>query len=301
MIELYESKNHKKKNWLLILLLMPIFFFVMFLFFNLWSKINFQPIETHKFIIDVPEIENESELVPKSDHDPNHENNFEIEDSWLERDEVFNLINRERKDRDISPLTENDKLNTASLMKIDDMFDKNYFAHTSPAGKEVQDLAEDVGYSYILIGENLAKGRFQKEEDLVDGWMSSPGHKENILKKSYEEAGLAIKSGDYMGNELLMAVQVFGTPSDSCPKPEEEILTEIEKTKEELKILKQNIDKLDEKISENSGLFENNYRKLIEARNELASKHNRLGYDIKDSIAKYNKQVEERNLCLDQY
>jgi len=56
-----------------------------------------------------------------------------------------------------------------------------YFAYNSPSGVGVDDLAGNFGYKFIAIGENLALGNFENDEVLLQGWMNSPGHRENIL------------------------------------------------------------------------------------------------------------------------
>jgi uncharacterized protein YkwD len=45
----------------------------------------------------------------------------------------------------------------------------------------VGDLSKEVGYGYILIGENLALGNFKDEESWWKAWMDSPGHRANIF------------------------------------------------------------------------------------------------------------------------
>jgi uncharacterized protein YkwD len=92
------------------------------------------------------------------------------------------------------------------------MFENQYFAHESPTGEKVSDLAKKFGYDFLLIGENLAMGNFSSDEDLVLAWMESPGHRENILNEKYQEIGVAVKKGIFEGKEVWIAVQHFGLP-----------------------------------------------------------------------------------------
>ncbi|HEX8154194.1 MAG TPA: CAP domain-containing protein, partial [Thermoanaerobaculia bacterium] len=50
------------------------------------------------------------------------------------------------------------------------------------------------GYDFRKAGENLAVG-YRGAEEIVEGWMSSPGHRANILNPAYEEVGLAVAGG----------------------------------------------------------------------------------------------------------
>ena len=80
----------------------------------------------------------------------------------------------------ISPL-----LSEAAQLKADDMAKKGYFAHTSPEGITPWYWLKKVGYEYIYAGENLAINFFESKE-VVNAWMKSPTHRENILDKKLQ-------------------------------------------------------------------------------------------------------------------
>lgn len=106
---------------------------------------------------------------------------------------ILAAMNRERNARGLGALRLSDKLSRAAGDRIGDMFAKNYFAHVSPDGIEPFVWASKRGYRYRLIGENLAVG--YRGTAVVDGWMRSPGHRENILQPSFDEVGIAIADG----------------------------------------------------------------------------------------------------------
>jgi uncharacterized protein YkwD len=108
-------------------------------------------------------------------------------------DAIVAAMNRERTSRGLRPLRLNDRLSLAANDRIGDMFAKNYFAHVSPDGLQPFVWAKHRGYRYRLIGENLAVG--YRGTAVVDGWMRSPGHRENILQRGFEEVGIAIANG----------------------------------------------------------------------------------------------------------
>ncbi|MFP5247588.1 MAG: CAP domain-containing protein [Thermoanaerobaculia bacterium] len=106
---------------------------------------------------------------------------------------IVEAMNRERAAYGLRPLRLNEKLSMAAGDRIEDMFAKNYFAHVSPDGIEPFVWARKRGYRYSIIGENLAVG--YRGTAVVDGWMRSPGHRENILQRQFDEVGLAIADG----------------------------------------------------------------------------------------------------------
>jgi uncharacterized protein YkwD len=106
---------------------------------------------------------------------------------------ILAAMNRERRARGLSTLRLNTTLSRAAGDRIGDMFAKNYFAHVSPDGIQPFVWASKRGYRYRLIGENLAVG--YRGTAVVDGWMRSPGHRENILEPSFDEVGIAIAGG----------------------------------------------------------------------------------------------------------
>ena len=146
----------------------------------------------------------------------------------LDPNEIIKWTNYYRTQNNLSPLAENELLAGAATAKVNDMLDKQYFAHVSPDGKSVTDLLAAEGYQYKLVGENLALGDFQNEKDLVDAWMASPGHRANILKPDYKEIGMATKLDKYEGRTTWMAVQTFGTVFPKCQKPSANLKSEID-------------------------------------------------------------------------
>src|SRR3990167_5043216 len=90
----------------------------------------------------------------------------------------------------LPPLSTNAKLEAAALAKAQDMFNKQYFEHVSPSGLDPGTLVKNAGYEYILSGENLILGNFKDEQELVQAWMDSPGHRANILNERFVDIGV---------------------------------------------------------------------------------------------------------------
>jgi hypothetical protein len=103
--------------------------------------------------------------------------------------EVIELVNIERTSRGLRPLSYNWELAMAARLHSQDMADQNYVNHTSLDGREFFERIEDAGYDYATCGENIAAG-FSTPAAVVQAWMSSDGHRANILKPDYCDIGV---------------------------------------------------------------------------------------------------------------
>lgn len=109
----------------------------------------------------------------------------------LSAEALVAAMNRERAAAGLGPLRLNTTLSAAADDRMQDMFAKHYFQHISPDGIDPFTWAEKRGYDYRKIGENLAVG-YRRASDVIDGWMHSDGHRENVLGRDYDEIGIAI-------------------------------------------------------------------------------------------------------------
>jgi len=103
---------------------------------------------------------------------------------------IVAAMNRERAAQGLGPLQLEPRLNLAAEDRVGDMLSKRYFDHVSPDGVNPFTWVQSRGYRYRMIGENLALG-YRNSESVVNGWMNSPGHRENILKSGFNEVGIA--------------------------------------------------------------------------------------------------------------
>lgn len=124
---------------------------------------------------------------------------------------LLELTNAERTKDGLTPLTYNDKLAKAAQEKANDMFAKNYWAHYGPGNETPWQFILSNGYDYEFAGENLAKN-FLFSKGVVEAWMKSPTHRENIMRKEYTEIGFAVMNGTINGEETTLVVQMFGKP-----------------------------------------------------------------------------------------
>ncbi|MEX1997406.1 MAG: CAP domain-containing protein [Candidatus Andersenbacteria bacterium] len=161
---------------------------------------------------------------------------------------ILQETNAHRQVAGQAPLTANTLLNRAAAQKLQDMFAQQYFEHVGPDGKGPADWVEGVGYEYIRVGENLALGNFGSDVALVQAWMDSPGHRENILHEKFSEIGIAAAPGTFEGQRTWLAVQTFALPLGTCPLPDESLRTQLEQIEAETAALSATLDQARQEI-----------------------------------------------------
>ncbi|MBD3208311.1 MAG: hypothetical protein GF370_02580 [Candidatus Nealsonbacteria bacterium] len=256
------------------------------------------------YSVGLPELDREriSLLLPESEGEaitpPPLQVEQEIEHSLLTAQGVIEWTNYHRVKNGLSPLRENIKLNESSRIKVSDMVENQYFSHTSPLGVGAGEVVSSVGYDYVIVGENLAVGDFSDDQGLVEGWMDSPGHRENILKENFQEIGVAVMRGEYKGRETWYAVQHFALPLSACPRPDQSLKEQIEQNKQEIEEIYQEINILREEIDAYQSEYGRGYNQKISEYNSLVSEYNSLIEETEDLIDSYNQQVNQFNSCI---
>ena len=123
--------------------------------------------------------------------------------------ELLTYTNKVRIKQGLKPLANNDALSKAASEKASYMFAKDFWAHDGPDGTTPWVFIKDENYDYTYAGENLARG-FSTSYEVVDAWMASSSHKENMLSPSYNDVGFAIAHGKLLGEETTLVVEMFG-------------------------------------------------------------------------------------------
>jgi len=134
----------------------------------------------------------------------------------LER-RIFQLTNEARRKNGLPPLSQDNDLTELARKYSDDMLKRHFFSHTNPDGKKLMDrLAEEKPAELrrtARAGENIASGsRFDPSDIkttarfIVDGFMTSPGHRANILNPNYTNLGIGVSvSGKEMRTTQLFS------------------------------------------------------------------------------------------------
>ncbi len=102
---------------------------------------------------------------------------------------VFELVNKERVKAGVQPLILNEKLCDMARFKLNEMDELGYFDHKSPVYGSPSEMAKAFGITDRGCGENLAFS--STPESVMDAWMSSEGHRANILNPIYTQIGIA--------------------------------------------------------------------------------------------------------------
>jgi uncharacterized protein YkwD len=220
----------------------------------------------------------------------------------LDREGVIILTNQNRaQNGDVAALKENTTLDQAAMNKLEDMFKNQYFEHVSPSGNGPGYVVTSAGYNYLTVGENLAMGDFTSDQDLMNAWMASPGHRANILNPDFIDIGVAVATGTYQGNVVWMAVQEFGRPASSCP-----IIDAALKAK--ITVDQNSLTALDDELSADQAALstmprstpeeQSSYNEKVRQYNAEVDTYDTNQANLKQEVATYNDQVEAYNACL---
>lgn len=140
--------------------------------------------------------------------------------SEITQENIVLLINRERRLNSLQPLTINIELDNAAYLKSKDMLNRNYFEHYGH-GLSPWDFISNSGYEYIMAGENLAMD-FQTAEGMVNAWLNSPAHRNNILNPEFRDMGIGVVKGEFKENNVshstIIVTNMFGREKPSFLK-----------------------------------------------------------------------------------
>jgi len=125
-----------------------------------------------------------------------------------QENEVARLVNAERAKAGLPALKFNWELSRVARYKSADMANKGYFSHNSPTYVTPFQMMENFGLRFSAAGENIAYGQRTPAEVMRD-WMNSPGHRNNILSRSYTEIGVGLAKNK---NGVCYWTQMFMKP-----------------------------------------------------------------------------------------
>jgi len=160
-----------------------------------------------------------------------------VEDNDLDTERtqylIHKYVNEERRDEGLEPLKYDPRLVSIATNHSEDMVEKGYYSHTAPDGTTIEDRFSEAGYEcrisvpggVIKTGsENIAQTYYQKGVEksdgdtelygnesevaraIVDSWMESEGHRENIMQPYWRHQGIGI---ELTANNTVYATQNF--------------------------------------------------------------------------------------------
>jgi uncharacterized protein YkwD len=115
---------------------------------------------------------------------------------------IFQLTNAFRRKNHLPPLDPDSALVVTARAHSDDMLRRDFFSHVNPDGKAPQDRMIPA-YSRTLsrTGENIWGGHGYDFSDskvmarvIVDSWITSPGHRANLLNPNYTHLGVGVSA-----------------------------------------------------------------------------------------------------------
>lgn len=112
-------------------------------------------------------------------------------------DQVVALVNQERAKAGLKPLAVDKSLAAMALDKAKDMYSNHYFDHTSPTYGSPFTMMKSYGISFTYAGENIAMGQ-KTPQEVMNAWMNSPGHKQNILSPNYTKIGVGYYNSEWV-------------------------------------------------------------------------------------------------------
>lgn len=118
--------------------------------------------------------------------------------------EMFSLTNAVRRSRGVHELIWDESLTQVARNHATDMWQRRYFAHYSPEGKDVAGRLDEANIDYFVAGENLALA--PTVATAHTGLMNSEGHRKNILDDQFARVGIGVIDNGIYGK---MFVQVF--------------------------------------------------------------------------------------------
>ncbi|WP_420452133.1 CAP domain-containing protein [Ilumatobacter sp.] len=123
--------------------------------------------------------------------------------------EVLALTNDHRRAHGLTPLRIDVSLAAAADRHSRDQAACERMSHTGSDGSSAGDRIARAGYRWRRWAENVAYG-YRTPEAVVGGWMSSPGHRANILSRHTTEVGVGVAES---ASGRAYWTQVFATPA----------------------------------------------------------------------------------------
>ena len=102
--------------------------------------------------------------------------------------ELLRLVNDLRASEGLDALVHWDVVAAVARAHSEHMCVHRFINHVSPEGTTPGERMSMAGVVGSRVGENLAAG-YAAPQDVLDSWLTSPGHRENILRKEFTHGG----------------------------------------------------------------------------------------------------------------
>jgi uncharacterized protein YkwD len=141
-------------------------------------------------------------LTPDRDGCPHSSDLPDPGQTTAARAAVLCLVNQHRAEHRLAALVEHPALQAAAQAHAEDMGCRDFYSHENPDGIGPHQRITSAGYRGRATGENIhwGVGINATPAQIVDGWMDSPGHRANILRREFTYVGTGVA---YDAPELL--------------------------------------------------------------------------------------------------
>jgi uncharacterized protein YkwD len=109
-------------------------------------------------------------------------------------EEMARLVNAHRRARGCPALAWLQPAADAAQAHSADMARRNYFDHVTPEGQQPWDRLTARGVRYRLMAENIAWTPEQSARQTLQGWINSPGHRQNLENCAYTHHGIGLRN-----------------------------------------------------------------------------------------------------------
>lgn len=134
---------------------------------------------------------------------------------------VVESVNKERAAKNLDPLVMTDEMETVAVQRAVEL--SAYFEHTRPNGESCMTVMDDYELEYGVGTENIAGG-YSTASAVMDAWMDSKGHRENILDPDFTHIGVACFEVD----SVRYWVQFFASEPSSSTDAETNVTNSYE-------------------------------------------------------------------------
>lgn len=119
--------------------------------------------------------------------------------------DMLSLVNLERENENLSPLILDEKLNEIAKVKVNLLIKEGKLNHLAGGYKSLGEFLKTYDVDFLMAGENIAR-KTRTNEETMNLWLKSKGHRTNILNKNFTNIGIA-KGSDENGD--IYWVQIF--------------------------------------------------------------------------------------------
>lgn len=127
--------------------------------------------------------------------------------------DIVGLVNEERQKAGSPVLAVNSKLTQAALLRTETILKHENFSHQDPYEHiQLDTVLPRVNYLFSYASENIGLDQ-NTAPGIVNGFMNSPSHRQNLLDRNLKETGVGVKKGWFKGNFVVIVVQLFAAPA----------------------------------------------------------------------------------------